>query len=380
MAFNLFQFFNRNEISVGIDISDKSIKVLALSRQKNDKLSAEAFGYITIEEGIIENGRIIDSEKLSNSLKEIFEKIRPKPITPKKIFLAIPESKTFINIYKVNSNLTGKDLENKIRVLAAESMPFNPNDLYFDFKKIYEDKKTKRKGILYIASPKEIIDRYLDSFHEIGIKTIVIDIESASLARALIKKEDKQENILILDMGARTTNMSIVDRGEICLSASFPFGGNHLTKAIATNLKLSFEEADRMKITLGLNEKVGDNKILPIFNSFCLPVIGEIKKEIDRYQTTNQRKIKAIILCGGSSLMAGIDACIENKIGIQVQRTNPWINWKIEINSKSGKMYLEKEAPILYATVIGLALRGLKKNSHNVNINLVNFKGHSLDL
>ncbi len=380
MAFNLFQFFNRNEISVGIDISDKSIKVLALSRQKNDKLSAEAFGYITIGEGIVENGRIIDSEKLSNALKEIFEKIQPKPIMPKKIFLAIPESKTFINIYKVNSNLTGKDLEHKIRVLAAESMPFNPNDLYFDFKKIYEDKKTKRKGILYVASPKEIIDRYLDSFHEIGIKTIVIDIESASLARALIKKEDKQENILILDMGARTTNMSIVDRGEICLSASFPFGGNHLTKAIATNLKLSFEEADRMKITLGLNEKVGDNKILPIFNSFCLPIIGEIKKEIDHYQTTNQRKIKAIILCGGSSLMAGIDACIENKIGIQVQRTNPWINWKIEINSKSGKMYLEKEAPILYATVIGLALRGLKKNSHNVNINLVNFKGHSLDL
>jgi len=380
MTFNFFQFFNQNKISVGVDISDKSIKVLALSKQNNDKFLAEAFGYITIGEGIVENGRILDTEKLSSALKEIFEKTQLKPITPKKVFLAIPESKTFINIYKVNSDLTGKDIEAKVRILAAESMPFNPNDLYFDFKEIYEDKKAKKRGILYVASPKEIIDRYLESFHKIGIKTVVVDIESASLARALIKKEDRQENILILDMGARTTNMSIIDRGEICLSASFPFGGNHLTKAIAINLKLSFEEADRMKITLGLNEKVSDNKILPIFNSFYLPVIDEIKKEIDHYQTSNQRKIKAIIICGGSSLMAGIDACIENKIGIQVQRINPWINWKIEINSKSGKMYIEKEAPILYATVIGLALRGLEKDPRGVNINLVDFRGHSLGL
>jgi len=380
MALNFFQFFKQDKVSVGVDISDKSIKVLSLNRQNNGKLSAEAFGYISIGEGVIENGRILDIEKFSSALKEIFEKTQPKPITPKKIFLAVPESKTFINIYKVSADLMGKDLENKIRTLAAESIPFNPNDLYFDFKEIYYDKKTKRKGILYIASPKETIERYLNSFYKIGVKTVIVDIESASLARALIKKENKQESILILDMGARTTNMSIIDKGEIRLSASFPFGGNHLTKAIATNLKLSFEEADRMKITLGLNEKVGDNKILPIFNSFCLPIIDEIKKEIEHYQTINQCKIKAIIICGGSSLMAGIDACIEKRIGIQVQRANPWTNWKIEINSESGKIYLRKEAPILYAVVIGLALRGLEKDPHHVNINLVNFKGRSLGL
>jgi Tfp pilus assembly PilM family ATPase len=74
----------------------------------------------------------------------------------------------------------------------------------------------------------------------------------------------------------------------------------------------------------------------------------------------------------------GIDACLEAKIGIQVQRVNPWINWKIEINSEDDKMYLKKEAPILYATVIGLALRGLEKNPKSVNINLLKFKGHSL--
>jgi type IV pilus assembly protein PilM len=378
MIFNPFQFFGQNEISVGIDISDKSIKVLALNKQNNGKLLAKAFGYITIEEGIVENGRIIDTKKFSSVLKEVFEKTQPKPIMPKKIFLAIPESRTFINIYKVNRDLMSKDLEHRIRVLAAESIPFNPDDLYFDFKEIYYDKKSKRKEILYVASPKEIIDKYIDSFHSIGIKTIIIDIESASLARALTKKENKQENILILDMGARTTNMSIIDRGEICSSASFPFGGNHLTKSIATNLKLSFEEADRMKITLGMDEKVGDNKILPTLNSFCSLLLDEIKKEIDHYQKKNKRKIKTIIICGGSSLVVGIDACLEAKIGIQVQRVNPWINWKIEINSEDGKMYLKKEEPILYATVIGLALRGLEKNPKSVNINLLKFKGHSL--
>ena len=161
MAFNFFNFFKQDKISIGVDISDKSIKVLALSKQNDDKFLAEAFGYITIGEGIIENGRIIDTGKLSNALKEVFEKTQPKPIMPKKIFLAIPESKTFINIYKVNNDLTGKDLEAKVKLLAAESIPFNPSDLYFDFKEIYEDKKAKKREIFYVASPKKIIDKYL---------------------------------------------------------------------------------------------------------------------------------------------------------------------------------------------------------------------------
>ena len=377
MKLSFLNFFGKKKSAVGIEVSDRSIKVLSLKKDE-DKLFAEAFGYASIEEGVVENGQIIDAGKLAIVLGEIFEKAQPTPIKPKSALIAIPESRTFINNFKVEAEMTGKDLEEKIRMLAGESIPFEPQALYFDFKEIAINEKTNKKEILYVASPKEIVDKYLWSLNKVGIETVIFDIESASLARALLGGGEMQSNVLILDMGARTTNMSIIDRGQIYSSISFPFGGNHLTKAISTNFKLSFEEADRMKMALGMDEKSGDNKISPILNSFCMPVINDIKQDILHYQEKTGRKIGTIVICGGSSLMTGIDAYLEEKIGLKITRINPWIKWQIEISSEGGKIYFKKEAPILYATVIGLALRGLEKNPQSIGINLINFEGRSI--
>ena len=76
--------------------------------------------------------------------------------------------------------------------------------------------------------------------------------------------------------------------------------------------------------------------------------------------------------------MTGIDACLEQKTGLKVMRVNPWKKWQIDINSEGGKIYFRKEAPILYATVIGLALRGLKKDATGVGVNLIKYSGRSL--
>jgi Tfp pilus assembly PilM family ATPase len=85
-----------------------------------------------------------------------------------------------------------------------------------------------------------------------------------------------------------------------------------------------------------------------------------------------------MIICGGSSLMAGVDVCLEKKLGLKVKRVDPWKKWKIEIGSEGGKIYFNKEAPMLFSTVIGLALRGLESDAQNAGINLLDFKGQKL--
>jgi len=378
MFSRLFNLFNKSNTGVGLDISDRSIKVLALKKQGNSLIFAEAFGYATIEEGIVENGKILDAQKLGGALKEAFEKAEPRSIQNRRVLLAIPESRAFIDIYRVSDTLDGKELEDKIRELSAESLPFEPEALNFDFREVGRDINKKEKEILFVASPREVVDKYLEALESAGLEPVVFDIESASLVRALIEKENKDQSTAILDMGARTTNLSIGERGEIRLSATIQTGGNHLTETIAKTFKLSFEDADRLKISLGAEEKMGENKILSILDGFCSPVIEEIKTQINYYQNATGRKIEEMIICGGSSLMAGIDACLEKKLGMRIKRVNPWKKWNIDIASKSGKIDFKKEDPILFSTVIGLALRGIDKNAQDAGINLLDFKGQKL--
>jgi len=374
MKLNFLNFFNKQNSSVGLDISDRSIKVLSLKRKKDKSLGIEGLGYGTIEDGVVENGNILQPEKLAEIISQTFQETVPQPIQSKKILLAIPDSRTFIDIYKISASIIGKDLEKTIRDLASKSIPLEPETLYFDFREIGFDKKTNEKEYLYVASPKETIDGYKKMLEFAGIEPLVFEFESASLARALIEEKEKTKSIMIFDMGSRTTKLSIAYQGEIVSSAVVNFGGNKITKIVAQNLKLSFEEADRLKISMGLNNDEKENEVRDILQSFCPPVIGDVISQIDYYEKNSGKIIDEIIICGGSSLIADVDKCLSEKVGKIVRKVNPWGKAGIAINSESDKIF-NKEAPILFATVIGLALRGLEANPQEAGINLSDFNG-----
>ena len=375
MEFNLFSFFRRHDIGIGLDISDRSIKLLQLQRSKKGQLSIGTLGYSALGEQIIDNGKILDEAKFVASLKEIFQSAHPQPISSHDVLLAIPESKAFIDIYRVPDKIRGKALQAEIISLAARRIPFEPGALYFDFRKIGYDKETQENEFFYVASPKRIINSYLSALDKAELKPIAFDLESASLVRALIGQDETDGPILILDMGARTINLSICIGQKIQSSAVLPFGGNYLTREISQRMKLSFEDADKLKISLGFSHDGGHNQILPILENFYSQALKEIKRQISYYEGQSEQKVTQMIICGGSSLMEGIDRYLEQEIKLKVKRINPWEKWQIAISSQDVKIYFKQEAEILYTTVIGLALRGLENNPARAGINLLNFEG-----
>ncbi len=376
MPFKFFQVFSQNKIGVGLDISDRSIKILSLKQKPRGHIQAAAFGYAALEEGVVENGNVLDAAKLSNILKEALANTQPVPLQKKEVIVALPESKVFIDTYKVHNRIKGNKLQEELRRLAAAHIPFEPEALYADFRFLSTDAKKQENEYLYIASPKDVVDKYIESFRNAGVAPLAFDIESASLRRALVGSDDSLEAILLVDIGARTTNLSISFKGEIRLSAVLPFGGNHLTEAIAQHFKLSFSEAERLKVSLGLDNKIDGNQLPALLESIYKPAFEKIKIQLDYYKRINQQQVKKAILCGGSSLVRGIKECLMKTLGIEVSFVDPWKKQGILVDSEAGKVFLKKEAPILYATVIGLALRGINNDPRNSGINLLNFKGH----
>jgi type IV pilus assembly protein PilM len=371
----MFNFFKSQKSGIGLDISDRSIKLLSFEKKSNGGIEVESFGYSAIGEGVVENGNILDQDKLVEAISRAIREASPKSPQGKKVFLAIPDSRVFIDTYEINSSLSEKERVKTIKDMAAKTVPFEPNSLCFDFKLLREQEKKAIDEYLYVSSPKEVIDLYKETLEKAGLEPTVFEVESSSLARAFMKKQES--SVLIFDMGARTTNLSIARNGEIISSTIIDFGGDQLTKIVSQNLKLSFEEADRLKLSMGIEGSVKDNKIKPLIESFCPAIIDEMIKQIDYYTKDTGEKIKEIVACGGSSLMAGIDKCLEDKLGKKVKRINPWKTNAIVTNFVSDKMF-NKEAPILFATVIGLALRSLDTNPRDVGINLLKFRGAQL--
>jgi len=358
-----FSFFPGR--SLGIDISDLSIEITSLGGT-SESPQLLAMGRIELTPGIVENGKVLEKEKLKNYIQNLIKSPEIGEIQTKRCVFSIPESKSSVHTVKLAPDLNKRSRIEFIKSQASQIFPYSLKDLYLNF--------TIRKGgegeeALLVAAPKNTVDDYLEVLKGLKLQLLALEVESESLGRSLIRDE---ETTLIADIGARTTNLSVFDEKKLRLSVSVEIAGNKFTQSLAEKLKISKEEAEKIKKKSGLNPEPKGGKIFLILQKEIQGIIQEII-EIEKYfQKKENKKIKKIILAGGSALLPLLPEYLTDNLEKPVLVGNPWA--KIKTDTVSNKEYFKKAlevGPILYATCIGSALRGLAKNPEKAGINLI---------
>ena len=330
----------------GLDISDYSIEVLELG----SRLKVQAFGRIVLEPGIVKNGMILDKKKLTEKIKKVISQAK---IKSNQVVLSLPESKVFIHIFQTPKGLKGKTLKYAIAFEAPKIIPLEQQKIYWDCQIVSSLPKATQQSVLYVATFKKIINGYIDVLNEIGLKPVVFEMESIALGRALLESIKPQNSLVIVDIGARTTNINIFNKNkELRWTSSVSVAGNQFTKAISEKLNISLDQAEELKKEQGLNE---GSKTVLILQKELQPIIQEIKEILHYYK----EQIDEIFLAGGSA---------------QIPDIVPYLSLNTEKKVSLGKSLITKQLKgesILYNTVIGLALRALKGRSVKLSINLL---------
>ncbi len=336
-------FFKKS--AFGLDVSDHSIEALELS----SKSKVKAFARIVLEPGIVKNGMILDKKKLAEKIKGVVSQAK---IESNQVVLSLPESKVFIHIFQVPKGLKGKALKDAIAFEAPKIIPLEQENIYWDYQTISSLPKSAQKSVLYIATFKEIIDGYIEVLNKVGLKPVVFEIESIALGRALLQEIKLKNSLMIVDIGARTTNISIFNKNkELRWSSSIAVAGGQFTKAISEKLKVSLDQAEKIKRKQGLAET---SKTVSILQKELQVIIQEIKKTLLYYK----EKIDEVLLVGGSAQMPNLVSYFSLNIERKVSLGKSLITKQLRGNS------------ILYNPVIGLALRALGRGLEKAGINL----------
>lgn len=360
---------------IGIDISDYSIEILYLNKQKRIVSSARSL----LPEGVVVNGDIINQKALIEILRSTLEQGKPDKISLEskaniKAVVSLPDNKTYLQqfVFKEGSNLIHQ-IEEKIK----ETVPLPFESVYWDFIKINDDNPETK--VLVAVTAKDTVDNYIHFLRSTGITPItpiVFDVESMSVARALLKntfeeleyKPNKKslvknisENIIILDIGAKTTTLNAYDQsGILCFSVSIQIGGSKLTEIIAKAFNLKQEEAENKKNSQGLVSA----EIKEVLNETLKEFILELKTAMGYFSDTFGGKINKLILAGGTSLVPGLVEFFIENLSIPVEIGNPLSKIYSNIGNR-------KKEDVIYSNVIGLALRAISKNPITNGINLL---------
>ena len=352
----------------GVDISDYSIEIIALTgSSQNPQLLA--MGSEILKTGIIEDNIILNKEKLKDTLKNLIKNPQFGEIKSNKFIFSLPESRCFVHVFELPQDFKKEEELEFVESEASRTFPFLLSELYFDF--IVRTKSNSRE-VLLVASPKNIINEYLEVFKSLKLQPIAVDIESESLARVLIEKIEKNQAVLIVDIGAKVTNFGIFEENGLSESFSNKIGGNKFTQVLSEKLKISLEEAENLKKEIGLNPGRKGGKVFLILQKEIQEIILEIRKIEDYFQKKEGKKITKIILAGGSSQMPRLQKYLTENLEKEVLIGDPWV--KINVDILREKEHFKKGLkpdPVLYSTAIGSALRGLAKNPEKIGINLI---------
>ncbi len=339
----------RSSHAVAIDISDHSVEILQLDTDRH----VIAQGRALLERGVVEDGEILKREDLVQTISKLFTETRPHFINTKQgvltAALSFPESKTFIHRVVLSSDVEKKDLENEVCKEVSRFIPFLPEDLLWDYRILSEDKG--KIEVLYVGIVRILVEEYRSVLKEAGVKLVLVDTELSSVGRLFLSDEDQGTGVVIVDIGARTTGIGGFDENaQLVFSILIPYGGNHMTEEIVRQLHLTYQEAEDLKRTHGFDTSRGRNDVTPLLKKHFEKNIKGIKKALLHYENQTGEKIKKIILAGGVSLLPGIDVFLSEELQILTVRKDSLFYIK-------KPYYIDDENSILYANVIGLALR-----------------------
>lgn len=359
----------RKKSAVGIDIGDFSIEVVQLDTRRRSIIT----GRTTFGESVIRQGRIIDKIQLTKKLKDALESAKPASLVKKRGYLpaivSLPESQTFTHVFTVDSDLSGVDLQEHVLQEIRGVIPLDIEKSKWDFDVFGSGEATKQ--VVFVSSPREVVDEFVGALREARINTVAVDTELMSICRATLRGQDK--HTLIMDLGANRTLIGVVDgTGTPYISVTVPIGGKQMTSALAQTLNIGEGEAEKLKRNKGFLPQQDTSKIHEILQQAIAPVLNEAKKALAYMDSHLQVQENLVLLVGGVSLTPGIEQFLSERLSRTVRRANPAdvLESKAKVSMKGLNKEPLGDSPVLFATAIGLAMRGSneKEVEHGINI------------
>lgn len=168
-----------------------------------------------------------------------------------------------------------------------------------------------------------------------GLRMEQVIFQGLATARAVLKEEEMEEGVLLIDIGGGTSEVIVIKGGRLLHSARLPVGGNHITNDLAIGLKVPLQEAERIKIKYGSATVRNSSEEIEIDISrsrrrIYLRIVDEIiSQRAEEIVSLIERELSDIrssgiviphaVITGGGSLLQGLDLLFESHMGIPVR-------------------------------------------------------------
>jgi len=362
-------FFGAKDTSViGIDIGSSAAKVVQL-KKKGGRAILETYGEIALGPyNNTEMGRstVLGMDKLSEVVKDL---LRESNSTTKKSGISIPIGSSLIKFIDL-PQMGGKQLSEMIPLEARKYIPVPISEVTLDYwvipknENIVSEFENGEKvntesphstEVLLVVIHNDALERNRQIAQVASLDNSFSEIELFSGMRSVIDPSPLPQ--LILDVGAGSTKVYIIERGILRSSHIINRGSQDITLAISKSMGITFDEAEKIKRQNGIVSSKDNSNLIEISSLTVDYIFSEVGRIILSYEMKYGKKISKIFLSGGGVLLKGLKERAEISFKTPVIVADPFS--KVEYPA-----FLEnvlKSAGPEFTVAIGLAIRRLQE-------------------
>jgi type IV pilus assembly protein PilM len=352
----------------GIDIGQCALKALRCSASEDPtKVVAEAFDFIEYPK-ILSQPEADPVELVRDALKLFLSR---NSVKGDRVAISVPGQNGLARFIKLPP-VESKKIPDIVKYEAKQQIPFPLEEVVWDYQRMAggmeEEGFALETEVGLFAMKREQVAKALKPFSDAGIEVDIVQLAPLTLYNYVVfdqmqdlpppdlyDAENPPDSVVVLAMGTDATDL-VVTNGFRVWQRSVPVGGNHFTKAMTKELKLTFAKAEHLKRNASHAEdaKAVFQAMRPVFSD----LVTETQRSIGYFTNIDRKaKISRIVALGNAMKLPGLQRFLAQNIGLEVDRVESFRG--LEGSAVLDAPTFKENAPA-FGVCYGLALQGLR--------------------
>ncbi|MBE2284850.1 MAG: type IV pilus assembly protein PilM [Prosthecobacter sp.] len=306
----------------------------------------------------------VDVSRLPQLKVALGELVNRLKIRGKKTWCAVPGHPVFSRFVKLPP-VQGDKLAQIVEFEARQNVPWQLDEVSWDYEVVTKSDLGEVEVVL-AAMKCEPLNEMHEEVASSGVSVVGMDVGPLALYNAFrYSYPDVDEPALVVDLGARSTNLVFVD-GDKFFTRNLLVGGAAVTNAIGKEFGVQFTEAERQKCLQGFvalggavedHPDEGVNAMSKVMRNSMTRLHAEIMRTITFYRSQQGGSApKRMFVAGGGSAAGYIAEFFTEKLKLPVEVFNGLRGVQLDrsVNAEAAQV----DAPSL-GELSGLALRGM---------------------
>ena len=360
----------------GIDIGQCALKAMRCRAHDDpDKIVVEAFDYIEYPK-ILTQPDANPAELVADALKQFLSR---NQVHNDRVAVSVAGQSGLARFIKLPP-VEAKKIPDIVRYEARQQIPFDLNDVIWDYQRLgggsEESGFVLETEIGLFAMKRDAVFRALDPFVKAGIEVDIVQLAPLALYNFVVfdmlqdlpspeayDPDDPPESIVMISLGTDATDL-VVTNGFKVWQRSVPLGGNHFTKSLTKEMKLTFAKAEHLKrnATTAQDPKAVFQAMRPVFNDLQT----ELQRSLGFFTNLDRTaKIGRVVAMGNAFKLPGLRRYLAQSLGFEIERVE---SFRGIVGAEVLATPAFKDNILSFGVCYGLCLQGIQSGGLRTNL------------